>query len=151
MKTNAQFSRPAQNALDEPAIRYRMPAGCGTQYSGLARPGDIHEQAAAGRMPKSAGRPSPNCWRKGVVIVSWVWRARQRNRSAPLVNPKTQRGMRKVRGGSKEMDIILKAAGASRLRCLPTEIYAAIRTGAADAMTSSTGRHLVPPGGLEAP
>jgi TRAP-type C4-dicarboxylate transport system substrate-binding protein len=76
---------------------------------------------------------------KGIVIVSWIWQAGGvASRSAPLVNPEDAKGL-KVRGGSKEMDMILKAAGASVLSLPSNEIYAAMQTGAADAaMTSST-------------
>ena len=45
----------------------------------------------------------------------------------------------KVRGGSREMDMMLKDAGASVLTLPSNEIYAAMQTGAMDAaMTSST-------------
>ena len=45
----------------------------------------------------------------------------------------------KVRGGSREMDMVLKAAGAAVLTLPSNEIYAAMQTGALDAaMTSST-------------
>ncbi|MFX7784412.1 hypothetical protein ABTJ92_19505, partial [Acinetobacter baumannii] len=45
----------------------------------------------------------------------------------------------KVRGGSREMDLILKEAGAAVVTLPSNEIYAAMQTGAMDAaMTSST-------------
>jgi TRAP-type C4-dicarboxylate transport system substrate-binding protein len=45
----------------------------------------------------------------------------------------------KVRGGSREMDMMLKEAGASVISLPSNEIYAAMQTGAMDAaMTSST-------------
>ena len=45
----------------------------------------------------------------------------------------------KVRGGSREMDMMLKEAGAAVLSLPSNEIYAAMQTGAMDAaMTSST-------------
>jgi TRAP-type transport system periplasmic protein len=44
-----------------------------------------------------------------------------------------------VRGGSREMDMVLKQAGASVITLPSNEIYAAMQTGAMDAaMTSST-------------
>ncbi|MGL1381565.1 hypothetical protein ACSTIP_00715, partial [Vibrio parahaemolyticus] len=44
----------------------------------------------------------------------------------------------KVRGGSREMDLILKEAGAAVVTLPSNEIYAAMQTGAMDAaMTSS--------------
>ena len=54
------------------------------------------------------------------------------------VDPDDVRGM-KVRGGSREVDMILKEAGASVVTLPSNEIYAAMQTGAMDAaMTSST-------------
>ena len=56
----------------------------------------------------------------------------------PLVAPDDAKGM-KVRGGSREMDMMLKEAGASVISLPSNEIYAAMQTGAMDAaMTSST-------------
>jgi TRAP-type C4-dicarboxylate transport system substrate-binding protein len=45
----------------------------------------------------------------------------------------------KIRGGSREMDMVLQAAGASVLSLPSNELYAAMQTGACDAcLTSST-------------
>jgi TRAP-type C4-dicarboxylate transport system substrate-binding protein len=76
---------------------------------------------------------------KGVVIVSWIWQAGGvASRSKPLVTPEDAKGM-KVRGGSREMDMMFKDAGASVLSLPSNEIYAAMQTGAMDAaLTSST-------------
>jgi TRAP-type C4-dicarboxylate transport system substrate-binding protein len=55
-----------------------------------------------------------------------------------MVTPEDAKGM-KVRGGSREMDMMFKDAGASVLSLPSNEIYAAMQTGAMDAaMTSST-------------
>ena len=76
---------------------------------------------------------------KGVIILSWIWQAGGvASRSKPLVSPEDAKGM-KVRGGSREMDMMLKDAGAAVLTLPSNEIYAAMQTGAMDAaMTSST-------------
>jgi len=73
------------------------------------------------------------------VVVTWIWQAGGvASRVKPLVAPEDAKGM-KVRGGSREMDMILKEAGASVLNLPSNEIYAAMQTGAMDAgMTSST-------------
>ncbi|MBN8969412.1 MAG: TRAP transporter substrate-binding protein DctP, partial [Rhizobiales bacterium] len=70
---------------------------------------------------------------------TWVWQAGGvASRSRPLVAPEDAKGM-KVRGGSKEMDMVLQAAGAAVLSLPSNEIYAAMQTGACDAgITSST-------------
>jgi TRAP-type C4-dicarboxylate transport system substrate-binding protein len=74
-----------------------------------------------------------------VIIVCWIWQAGgMASRDKPIINPEDARGM-KVRGGSREMDVVLQAAGASVLSVPSDEIYAAMRTGACDAaLTSST-------------
>src|SRR5262249_3080274 len=73
------------------------------------------------------------------LVVSWVWQAGGvASRGRPLVTPDDAKGM-KVRGGSREMDMMLKTAGASVISLPSNEIYAAMQTGAMDAaMTSST-------------
>jgi TRAP-type C4-dicarboxylate transport system substrate-binding protein len=76
---------------------------------------------------------------KGVLILSWIWQAGGvASRSKPLVSPEDAKGL-KVRGGSREMDMMLKDAGAAVISLPSNEIYAAMQTGAMDAaMTSST-------------
>jgi TRAP-type C4-dicarboxylate transport system substrate-binding protein len=76
---------------------------------------------------------------KGIVVLSWIWQAGGvASRATPLVQPEDAKGL-KVRGGSREMDMMLKAAGASVISLPSNEIYAAMQTGAMDAaMTSST-------------
>src|SRR5260221_280155 len=73
------------------------------------------------------------------LILSWVWQAGGvASRKGPLVTPDDAKGP-KVRGGSREMDLMLKQAGASVISLPSNEIYAAMQTGAMDAaMTSST-------------
>jgi len=141
MKTNAQFSAMRKGALD--MSLYPMPyAGGEVPELNLGlMPGLVtsYEQAATWKNAEIGKALTELLLEKGIVIVSWIWQAGGvASRSAPLVNPEDAKGM-KVRGGSKEMDMILKAAGASVLSLPSNEIYAAMQTGAADAaMTSST-------------
>src|SRR5207247_103750 len=76
---------------------------------------------------------------KGVIVVTWIWQAGGvASRTKPLVGPGDAKGL-KVRGGSREMDMMFKDAGASVLSLPSNEIYAAMQTGAMDAaLTSST-------------
>jgi TRAP-type C4-dicarboxylate transport system substrate-binding protein len=54
------------------------------------------------------------------------------------VSPEDAKGL-KVRGGSREMDMVLQTAGAAVLSVPSNELYAAMQTGACDAgLTSST-------------
>jgi TRAP-type transport system periplasmic protein len=60
------------------------------------------------------------------------------SRNATIINPSDAKGL-KVRGGSREMDMVLQAAGATTLTTPSNELYAAMQTGACDAaITSST-------------
>ena len=76
---------------------------------------------------------------KGIVIVTWIFQAGGvASRSKPMVTPDDAKGI-KIRGGSREMDMMFKDAGASVLSLPSNEIYAAMQTGAMDAaLTSST-------------
>src|SRR5471030_1809998 len=60
------------------------------------------------------------------------------SRTKAIVEPDDAKGM-KIRGGSREMDLILKAAGAAVVTLPSNELYQAMQTGACDAaLTSST-------------
>ncbi|MBI4989318.1 MAG: TRAP transporter substrate-binding protein DctP [Rhodocyclales bacterium] len=76
---------------------------------------------------------------KGVKIITWVWQAGGiASRGKPIIAPDDVKGL-KFRGGSKEMDMMLKAAGASPTNVPSSEIYSAMQSGVLDAaLTSST-------------
>jgi TRAP-type C4-dicarboxylate transport system substrate-binding protein len=73
------------------------------------------------------------------VILSWIWQAGGvASRARPIVDPADVAGL-KVRGGSHEMDLILKEAGASVVDIPSNEIRKALQNGTLDAaMTSSS-------------
>jgi TRAP-type transport system periplasmic protein len=141
MKTVAQFSAVRKGALD--LSFYPMPYA-GGEYSELnigLLPGVVtsYEQGAAWKNSAVGQRLSAFLAEKGVVILCWVWQAGGVvSRSAPIINPQDAKGL-KIRGGSREMDMVLQAAGATTLTTPSNEVYAAMQTGACDAaITSST-------------
>jgi len=77
--------------------------------------------------------------KKGVKILTWIWQAGgTASRAGAVVNPDDVKGL-KIRGGSREMDLMLKAAGGIISSVPSNEIYAAMQTGSLDAaVTSST-------------
>ncbi|MEN3276962.1 MAG: TRAP-type transport system periplasmic protein [Massilia sp.] len=76
---------------------------------------------------------------QGLVIISWIWQAGGvASRGNPILSPEDVRGL-KVRGGSREMDLILQEAGGTVVNMPSNEIRNAMRSGALDAaFTSST-------------
>ncbi|WP_234085883.1 TRAP transporter substrate-binding protein DctP [Azonexus sp. R2A61] len=76
---------------------------------------------------------------KNIKIVTWIWQAGGiASAKQPVVVPADAKGL-KFRGGSKEMDQMLKGAGAAVTGMPSSEIYSAMQSGVLDAaLTSST-------------
>ena len=141
MKTVAQFSALRHGALDftlyplayaggeVPEVNIGlMPCLVSTYAQGMAwKTSRIGEQLMA------------TLDKRGVKIITWIWQAGGlASRAAGIVNPEDTKGL-KVRGGSREMDLMLKAAGGIISSVPSDEIYAAMQTGTLDAaVTSST-------------
>ncbi len=141
MKTNAQFSAMRKGALDMSLVPLSYAGGEVPETNIGLMPGVVtsYEQAV-GWKKAEVGKALANILAdKGVFIVSWIWQAGGvASRVKPIIEPDDAKGL-KVRGGSREMDMVLKAAGAAVLTLPSNEIYAAMQTGALDAaMTSST-------------
>ncbi len=141
MKTNAQFSAMRKGALDMSLVPLSYAGGEVPETNIGLMPGIVtsYEQAATWKNAEVGRALSKVLADKGVIIVSWIWQAGGvASRTKPIINPEDAKGM-KVRGGSREVDMVLKAAGAAVLNLPSNEIYAAMQTGALDAaMTSST-------------
>ena len=141
MKTNAQFSALRKGALD--MSLYPLPYAGGevpeTNIGLMPALVPSYEVGARWKNAEVGKLLASTLEKKGVLIVSWVWQAGGvASRSRKLVSPADAKGL-KVRGGSREMDMMLKEAGASVISLPSNEIYAAMQTGAMDAaMTSST-------------
>ena len=141
MKTNAQFSSMRKGALDMSLVPLSYAGGEVAETNIGLMPALVpsYEQGAQWKSAEVGKLLSKVLDDKGVLIVSWVWQAGGvASRIRPLVTPDDAKGL-KVRGGSREMDMMLKQAGASVITLPSNEIYAAMQTGAMDAaMTSST-------------
>ncbi|AMP10456.1 bacterial extracellular solute-binding, 7 family protein [Collimonas arenae] len=141
MKTNSQFSALRKGALDFSLVPLNYAGGEVPEVNIGLMPGLVtsYEQGAAWKNAEVGKELSRILLEKGVIIVSWIWQAGGvASRTKPIVDPSDVKGL-KVRGGSREMDLILKEAGAAVVTLPSNEIYAAMQTGAMDAaMTSST-------------
>jgi TRAP-type C4-dicarboxylate transport system substrate-binding protein len=141
MKTNAQFSSMRKGALDMSLVPLSYAGGEVAETNIGLMPALVpsYDQGAAWKNAEVGKQLATVLDAKGVLIVSWVWQAGGvASRTRPLLTPDDAKGL-KVRGGSREMDMMLKQAGASVITLPSNEIYAAMQTGAMDAaMTSST-------------
>jgi TRAP-type transport system periplasmic protein len=141
MKVNTQFASLRRGALDMSLVPISYAGGEVAEVNIGLMPALVpsYEVGSAWKTAEVGKMLSQMLAEKGIVIVSWIWQAGGvAARSKPLVTPDDAKGM-KVRGGSREMDMMLKDAGASVLTLPSNEIYAAMQTGAMDAaMTSST-------------
>ncbi|WP_041741589.1 TRAP transporter substrate-binding protein DctP [Collimonas fungivorans] len=141
MKTNSQFSALRKGALDFSLVPLNYAGGEVPEVNIGLMPGLVtsYEQGAAWKNSEVGKELSRILLEKGVIIVSWIWQAGGvASRGKPIIDPSDAKGL-KVRGGSREMDLILKEAGAAVVTLPSNEIYAAMQTGAMDAaMTSST-------------
>jgi TRAP-type C4-dicarboxylate transport system substrate-binding protein len=141
MKTNSQFSAMRKGALD--FSLYPLPYAGGevaeTNIGLMPALVPSYEVGSAWKTSEVGRLLAKTLDDKGIVVVSWIWQAGGvATRATPLVAPEDAKGL-KVRGGSREMDLVLKAAGASVISLPSNEIYVAMQTGAMDAaMTSST-------------
>ena len=141
MKTNSQFSAMRKGALDFSLVPLSYAGGEVPETNIGLMPALVPSYEVGNQWKSSeVGRLLTKVLdEKGIVVVSWIWQAGGvASRPAALVAPSDAKGM-KVRGGSREMDLVLKQAGASVITLPSNEIYAAMQTGAMDAaMTSST-------------
>src|SRR4051812_12973725 len=141
IKTNAQFSAMRKGALD--LSLYPMPyAGGEVPETNIGlMPGLVstYEQGLRWKTQPIGKALTDFLADKGIVLISWVWQAGGlASRSRAVVAPEDAKGL-KIRGGSREMDMVLQTAGAAVISLPSNEIYAAMQTGACDAgITSST-------------
>jgi TRAP-type C4-dicarboxylate transport system substrate-binding protein len=117
MKTVAQFSALRKGALDLSLYPISYAGGEFAELNIGLMPGLVssYKQGAAWKTSEVGKKLAAFLGEKGVIIVSWIWQAGGvASRGAPIVNPQDAKGL-KVRGGSREMDMVLQAAGATTL------------------------------------
>jgi len=140
MKVNAQFAALRKGALDMTLLPLPYAGGEVPELNIAFIPGLVtsYEQGYAWRSAEIGRALTQFLADKGVVLVTWIWQAGgAASRTAAIVMPEDVKGF-KVRGGSREMDMVIKAAGGATLSFPSNETYAAMQTGAADAVTTSS-------------
>ena len=144
MKTFAQISGLRKGALDVALVPLT--------YAG----GEIHEMNISFMPAVVTSYAQAYAWRthpigkaltqqlddKGIVLLSWMWQSGgMASRTHKLVEPADAKGM-KIRGGSREMDEMFTAAGASVSSMPSNEVYVGMQTGVMDAACTSSSSFL---------
>ena len=141
MKTVAQFSSLRRGALDMTLYPLAYAGGEVPEVNIGLMPCLVtsYEQGLAWKNAPIGQELVSLLDKRGVRIVTWIWQAGgTASRAKGVVQPDDVKGL-KVRGGSREMDLMLKAAGGIISSVPSNEIYAAMQTGSLDAaVTSST-------------
>ncbi|MBS0517880.1 MAG: TRAP transporter substrate-binding protein DctP [Proteobacteria bacterium] len=141
VKTVAQYSAIRRGALDMTLYPLNYAGGEVSEYNIGFMPGVVtsYQQGYAWKNAEIGKKLTALMAEKGAVLVTWLWQAGGvASRSKPILVPDDVKGM-KVRGGSREMDLMLKGAGASVVSMPSNELYAAMQTGTMDvAMTTAT-------------
>ncbi len=141
MKTVAQFSALRRGALDMTIYPLAYAGGEVPEVNIGLMPCLVttYEQGLAWKTQPIGQELTNLLDKRGVKIITWVWQAGGTgSRVTSIVQPDDVKGQ-KIRGGSREMDLMLKAAGGIISSVPSNEIYAAMQTGSLDAaVTSST-------------
>ena len=141
IKTNAQFSAMRKGALDISLVPLSYAGGEVPETNIGLMPGLVstYDQGLRWKNEPVGKALTDFLADKGIIILTWIWQAGGvASRSRPVVAPEDAKGL-KIRGGSREMDMVLQTAGAAVLSLPSNELYAAMQTGACDAcLTSST-------------
>jgi TRAP-type transport system periplasmic protein len=141
VKTVAQYSAIRRGALDMTLYPLNYAGGEVGEYNIGFMPGVVssYDQGYAWKKAEIGKKMTALMAEKGAILVTWLWQAGgSASRGKPILVPEDVKGL-KVRGGSREMDLMLKGAGASVVSMPSNELYAAMQTGTMDvAMTTST-------------
>src|SRR5689334_5526385 len=117
MKTNAQFSAMRKGALDMSLIPISYAGGDLPELNLGLMPGLVtgYDEGLGWKNKPIGQELGKFLAAKGVVIITWIWQAGgAASRTRSLVEVGDAKGL-KVRGGSREMDMVLHAAGAAVL------------------------------------
>jgi TRAP-type C4-dicarboxylate transport system substrate-binding protein len=141
MKTVAQFSALRRGALDLSLYPLAYAGGEVPEVNITLMPcvTTSYEQGMAWKTNQIGHELTDILDKRGVKILTWIWQGGGiASRAGAVVAPDDVKGL-KARGASRDMDVMLKAAGAIISSVTSDETYAAMQTGSLDAaVTSST-------------
>ena len=116
IKTNAQFSAMRKGALDISLYPLSYAGGELPETNIGLMPGLVstYDQGLRWKNQPVGKALTDFLADKGIIILTWIWQAGGvASRSKAIVAPEDAKGL-KVRGGSREMDMVLQSAGCRR-------------------------------------
>lgn len=141
VKTNSQISALRKGALDMSLVPLAYGGGEIPEVNITLMPTLVrsYEQGLNWKTAPIGQELTRILDEKNIKIVTWIWQGGGiASTSKPFVSPDDAKGL-KARGGSKEMDLMLKSAGAAITSMPSSEVYSAMQSGVLDAaVTSST-------------
>ena len=140
MKTVAQFSSLRRGALDFSLYPLAYAGGEVPEVNISLMPciTTSYEQGMAWKTNDIGRELTALLEKRGVKIITWIWQGGGiASRAGAVVAPNDVRGL-KARGASRDMDVMLKAAGGIISSVTSDETYAAMQTGSLDAVVTSS-------------
>jgi len=140
MKSEAQIPALAKGALDMSLVPLSYAGAELPEVNIGLMPGLVtsYEQGYAWKNEEIGKEFNRMLADKGIVMLSWIWQAGgMASRGKPIIDPEDAAGL-KVRGGSPEMDMILRQAGATVVDMPSNDIRAALEKGQLDAAATSS-------------
>ena len=140
MKTFAQFDALRKGALDFGLVPTTYAGGQIPEMNLTFMPAIVtsYDQAYRWKTAPIGQEMTRLLESKGVKIITWMWESGGiAAKDKRIFKPEDVSGM-KVRGGSREMDMMFKAAGAAAISMPSNEIYLALQTGAVSACATSS-------------
>ena len=140
MKTLAQFSSVRKGALDMSLVPLSYAGGEVPEANIALMPALVtnYDQAAKWRTAPVGEQLAKTLNDKGVIIVTWVWQSGAvASRVHPILVPSDVKGV-KIRGGGREMDLVLQASGGIVSTMPSSEMYIGMQTGALEAAISAS-------------
>lgn len=144
MKTMAQYRSVHKGALDMTLIPIGYAGGefHETNIGLMPCLPNSYEQAVKWKTAPIGQTFAKILEEKNVLILSWVWQSGAiASRGNAVLVPDDVKGL-KIRGGSREMDLMLAAAGGTISTMPSSEMYIGMQTGALDAAVSSSTSHI---------
>jgi TRAP-type transport system periplasmic protein len=140
MKTFSQFDALRKGALDFSLVPTTYAGGQIPELNLTFMPAIVtsYDQAYRWKTAPIGQEMTKLLEARGVKIITWMWESGGiAARDKRILRPDDVAGM-KVRGGSREMDMMFKAAGAATQNMPSNEIYIAMQTGSIGACATSS-------------